>query len=314
MEQHGVCPTCYQPVGQSALAQNQAYLRVWFSETPDDPFAALEPNQRLASVPYALRAEYAANAAALEDRVVALEAGVQNIDLVALEARLAALKAKLQHITVVGDDIFIDGANLHIRNATGSTAGNVNGLGNLVIGYNEDTGPANTRTGSHNLIVGIEHTYSSFGGLVIGHTNTIGGPFASVSGGRNNRSTGFATSVSGGGGPNAVDGNLASGNYAGVSGGTLNEATGIQAWIGGGRDNTASGTESAVSGGAVNLAAGRQSSITGGQRNAANGLAATVSGGVDNTSSGAGATVSGGINRSTPGTGNWAGGSLFQEQ
>jgi len=369
------------PLDQSVFPQSATYLRVWFSTAPDGPFEALEPNQRIAGVPYALRAEYAANAAVLEvqlnevvnrlaaletrlstveeqvqnnnvadleaqlvaveeqvanntnnltdvtTRLVAVEEQVQTITAADLDTRLAAVEEKLQHVTVTATDMFITGANLHIRNGTDSTNGTGNGRGNLIIGYNEDTGPANNRTGSHNLVVGIEHTYSSFGGLVIGHTNTISGPFASVSGGRNNRSTGFATSVSGGGGPNTADGNLASGNYAGVSGGTLNEATGIQAWVGGGRDNTAGGTESAISGGAVNIAAGRQTSITGGQRNTTNGLATTISGGVSNTTSGEGtvvsggssntasgtaATVSGGVNRTAPGPGNWVGGGLVQ--
>lgn len=40
-------------------AVSETYLRVWFSATAGGPFAALEPNQRIASVPYALHARYA---------------------------------------------------------------------------------------------------------------------------------------------------------------------------------------------------------------------------------------------------------------
>ena len=41
------------------LAVSETFLRVWFSDTASGPFSALEPNQRIASVPYALYARYA---------------------------------------------------------------------------------------------------------------------------------------------------------------------------------------------------------------------------------------------------------------
>jgi len=47
---------------------------------------------------------------------------------------------------------------------SGATEGMINGLGNLIVGYNEDVGSNATRTGSHNLVVGIEHSYSSYAG------------------------------------------------------------------------------------------------------------------------------------------------------
>ncbi|MCP4809522.1 MAG: hypothetical protein GY913_07505 [Proteobacteria bacterium] len=39
---------------------------------------------------------------------------------------------------------------------TDDSAG-LTGLGNLVIGYDEDGG-SDTKTGSHNLVIGMEHT------------------------------------------------------------------------------------------------------------------------------------------------------------
>ena len=86
----------------------------------------------------------------------------------ALEARIAALEAKLSGLTRVNDDYIITGANLYIQSGSGSTNGTVNGKGNLIIGYNELRGYDNNRTGSHNLIVGREHNYSSYGGIVVG--------------------------------------------------------------------------------------------------------------------------------------------------
>ena len=109
----------------------------------------------------------------------------------ALEDRIAALEAKLQYLAVVADSIngmpgphvIITGANLHVRSGSGSTYGTINGLGNLIIGYNEDLTGEKDRSGSHNVVVGRNHNYSSFGGFVVGTSNTISGQYSSVSGG-----------------------------------------------------------------------------------------------------------------------------------
>ena len=85
-----------------------------------------------------------------------------------LTSRVAALEAKLAHVSVSGNDITISGANLHVNNGTGSTDGSVNGLGNLVIGYNELRGAGDDRSGSHNVVVGSRNNFSSYGGLVGG--------------------------------------------------------------------------------------------------------------------------------------------------
>ena len=172
----------------------------------------------------------------LAARVATLEA--QNT---AQANQISALQEKLVHVTRDGNDLYITGANLHVRNALGSTE-TADGLGNVVIGYNEGSFGFE-RTGSHNLVVGSEHGWTSFGGLVAGQANqimapyssvtggsenTANGPYASVSGGRNNVSVGDYASVSGGGG------NVAFGTYASVSGGKLNRAFGELASISGG--------------------------------------------------------------------------------
>src|SRR5215470_8084177 len=115
-----------------------------------------------------------------------------------VEQRLAALETKLACLTKTGTDMVIKGCNLLIQNGLNDTS-TKNGLGNLIIGYNEDTiGTPNDRTGSHNLVVGKEHAYSSYGGFVTGLRNTISGSYASVSGGEVNTASAHATSVSGG--------------------------------------------------------------------------------------------------------------------
>uniref|UniRef100_A0A7S1BTR4 Uncharacterized protein n=1 Tax=Corethron hystrix TaxID=216773 RepID=A0A7S1BTR4_9STRA len=93
-------------------------------------------------------------------------------------------------------DIFSEGYNVHIQNGLGNTE-TANSQENLIIGYNENplvskaevrgksgrTGQRakssrrqlqnvnSKRNGSHNLIVGEGHQYSSYGGLVAGYNN-----------------------------------------------------------------------------------------------------------------------------------------------
>jgi len=116
-----------------------------------------------------------------------------------LAHRFGALEEKLRYITsgttAEGlNEVVISGANLRIVNGLGSTDCRdeqgepipdcPNGLGNLIVGYNEPRdGEENIRTGSHNIVVGKEHNFSSVGGLVVGQFNEISGEFAAVSGG-----------------------------------------------------------------------------------------------------------------------------------
>ena len=62
------------------------------------------------------------------------------------------------------------------RNRQHRRAGN--GLGNLVIGYNELRGAGDDRSGSHNLVIGSRNNYSSHGGLVGGPAGGSQTPFS----------------------------------------------------------------------------------------------------------------------------------------
>jgi hypothetical protein len=75
-----------------------------------------------------------------------------------------------------------------------------NGLGNLIVGYNELRPPdlENIRAGSHNVVVGRQNDFSRFGGVVVGDFNEISAAFATVSGGRFNTAGGEFATVSGG--------------------------------------------------------------------------------------------------------------------
>ena len=145
-----------------------------------------------------------------------------------LEQRVTDLENKLACMSKNGDDVVFEDCNVHIRSGSGATDGAVNGKGNLVIGYNEGA----NGTGSHNIVVGLGHTYSSYGSFVTGLYNTVSGPYTSVSGGSSNKAIGLADSVSGG------SNNIASGESSSVSGGENNKAEAHESSIGGGKDIT----------------------------------------------------------------------------
>jgi hypothetical protein len=192
-----------------------------------------------------------------------------------LDQRVAVLEGKLARVNVVnnGRDIVIDGANVYIVNGQGDTQ-TANGFGNLILGYNEAQ-PAgqNFRTGSHNLILGQQNNFTSFGGIVGGVQNLISGPFAHVLTGYQNGASQFYSFV--------ATGNLnnAAAAHAAVTGGQLNTATGLYSSVTGGQTNTASNEYSSVNGGSINRATGRFSVVTGGDQNSSDGLNTVVSGG-----------------------------------
>ena len=196
--------------------------------------------------------------------------------------------------------VTVTGANLQIVNGTNKTDSN-NKLGNVIVGYNEASN--DTRTGSHNLVVGPYHSYDSYGGFVAGYNNKITGTYASVLGGSVNTASGVYSTVSGGGT------NTASGTWSSVAGGGSNKATGSASIVAGGRYNTAEGIYSGVLGGGGsgvlfrNITYGSYSVIAGGRGNEAGVSGQTTSaeyasivGGSYNQvlGTGAGAVVAGG--------------------
>ncbi len=196
----------------------------------------------------------------------------------------AVLKRILPHITYVASGvgakptIQFSGVNVQVVNGEGATQ-STNGEGNLVIGYDEN--PTGRRqTGSHNLIVGPYHQYTSVGGIVSGAYNAIEGEYASVLGGYNNDADGPRAVVSGG------EGNVAYGFSAAVSGGSFNSAGGKWSSVSGGEEDRATGETSSITGGFHSYAVGKYSSVGGGEDNWAEGTKTTVSGGYDNTALG----------------------------
>jgi hypothetical protein len=238
--------------------------------------------------------EIRAEITALQAQVSSLQATVSTLQdqVNSLQTSNTALQNQLAHaknvlaldpfvsvdpnpeIGVIGPNIIFSGANIHIVSGSGRTDdnGSPTGLGNLIIGYDEDPNipligdsfpnlpimqaagfptPLNSgdRGGSHNLIIGDGNrfTKAAFGGLVAGQRNTIAGFGASIGGGFNNTASGLFASVSAG-----VQ-NIASGEYASVTGGGRNGA-GPTAGdsVSGGFENSASGPYAGVSGGSGN--------------------------------------------------------------
>jgi hypothetical protein len=187
----------------------------------------------------------------------------------------------------------------------------INGLGNLVVGRDEEPG---TQTGSNNLLLGtFKQSFTSYGGFLAGARNTVSGADASAGGGEHNVASGAGAAVGGGeygtasGVRASVDGgydNVASNEGAAVSGGQVNKASGLGATVSGGLYNEASGTTSWVSGGAENIASEDFATVSGGFLNKASGFGASVSGGTTNLAHGEAASVAGGEKNTA--TGNYS--------
>ncbi|MEJ2431283.1 MAG: hypothetical protein P8075_20570 [Deltaproteobacteria bacterium] len=184
----------------------------------------------------------------LQAALARLESAVARLDNTSLESRVAAVEANtvldLDQVLTFNSSsgtVLFEGVNVQVINGMGTTATN-NGLGNVILGYDEDDS-ADTKSGSHNLVVGSNHTYTSYGGIVTGLNNEISGPYASVSGGF---------------------GNVASGDSSSVSGGFVNAASGDFSSVSGGFGNEASGDSSSVSGGFARFVAGEFNWAAGG--------------------------------------------------
>ncbi len=186
--------------------------------------------------------------------------------------RITTLETKTKYLTTGVDRngypaSYFTACNVYIQDGLGSTSGiasdplldnvtivgNVekpvtNGLGNLIIGYNEPPNPqyspvTSQYTGSHNLIIGGGNQYSSFGAIIGGSYNYSDAAYGTILNGQANKTTGVLSIISSG------QGNVASGFDSAVNGGDGNTASGIFSAVSGGVNNTASGGVSTVSGG-----------------------------------------------------------------
>lgn len=262
------------------------------------------------SVPHQFEAGQTAVSAQVNDNfdalVVALSSALDRID--ALEGDNAALMGRIEdleadlaevqgnnalalhdYVEVIPDPYILGGftvrftgVNLQIVNGMGASWA-INGLGNLLVGYNENRAlgsylcsegqyeeeidclaagavwSVSHKTGSHNIVGGHRNAYSSYGGLVVGSDNAVNRGTSSVVGGAENIASGIFSSILGG------KRNITSGRESTVSAGNGNTAAGDLSSVSGGANNIASGTRSSVSGGGQNEAVGSSSSILGGR-------------------------------------------------
>ncbi len=158
-----------------------------------------------------------------DEDIVALDADVlsQGSAITTVEGRVDDVVAETDDlfaylsVDTSSDEVVFSGANVFVQSGAGSTDATVNGLGNLIVGYNEGT--PSSQTGSHNLIVGFGHAYSSYGGAVFGYYNTSTAPGATLLGGSTN---------------------AVSGNYSVIVGGYANTVTGGGSVVYGGQSQT----------------------------------------------------------------------------
>ena len=164
----------------------------------------------------------------------------------------------MDYVTVDTTDheVVFEGANVFVTSGSGHTENAPNGLGNLVVGYGDWS--ANTATsGSHNLVLGTDNGFSSYGGLVGGFANDVSAPFAMVLTGSYN---------------NATD------DYAVVVSGKNSDAMAPRAVVVSGFSAESSGSYSAVLTGYNSIASGNYGSVLGGHSNKATGTGAVVAG------------------------------------
>lgn len=150
------------------------------------------------------------SAATVEERLAALESkyatqqttiAQQQIQITSLQSENATLRSwktivspkieasfdRTKYMIVSGNDTIFRGTNVFVQK--GASAGDVstNGLGNLIVGFNNPrAGAGNFRNGSHNIVLGDGLNYSGHHNLIGGFVNTLQGNYSAMLSGRYN--------------------------------------------------------------------------------------------------------------------------------
>jgi hypothetical protein len=135
----------------------------------------------------------------LEDKVSTLETKVSTLEArwVPLDTLFAGVTRGVNAVTSE-DTLLFTGMNVQLVKRSGQTDSSANGAGNLILGYNTSTvGAGDQKTGSHDLIVGDQHTYTRTSGVVAGLNNTLSNDWAFVAGGFRNTASGLQSFVGG---------------------------------------------------------------------------------------------------------------------
>jgi hypothetical protein len=193
------------------------------------------------------------------------------ISLAEFQASTVVGLADVVSVDLATDEVVFSGVNVRIDNGLGNTL-STNGLGNLILGYNQQHGAVD-RSGSHSLVIGDYHQWSGAGIIVTGSDNDVFADGAAVLGGWAHTVEG-PWSVALGGMANQVPG-----GWAVSIGGNVNTVSGTNSAAIAGRDNVVSGQGAVVVGGAQNEAAADQSVAVSGSDNLASGTRSLVLGG-----------------------------------
>ncbi|MCP4215428.1 MAG: hypothetical protein GY765_12275 [bacterium] len=108
-----------------------------------------------------------------DDRINGLSGRISS-----LNGRIGSIETDFDGVSRNGNNIVFSGVNVQIVNGLGATIGDKNGLGNLIIGYNEAYSGAggDVRNGTHNVIIGPENSYTGHFGLIVGNKINGHGP------------------------------------------------------------------------------------------------------------------------------------------
>jgi hypothetical protein len=256
--------------------------------------------------------------ASLETRLETLAGQLRELGAVTARQQQAIAQLRADNQSLAGrlhcvlsfstaTDFVFNGCNVHIQNGAGSTS-TANRYGNLIIGY--DKNEVATRTGSHNLVIGDLHEYTSYGGIVTGTENTLSAPnsaiFASVD--SEVTGTGGAAVIGADRGDSQGNAVLIGGsmNYASVDGrfgvvigGSQNGVTAGTAVAVAGTMNVGGASGALACGGAENQASGTNSMACGGDGNQSPGSGAVAIGGTQNQAAGSNSVETGGNHCST---------------
>ena len=167
----GQTPTEFAPLAPVTRGQSVTFLKRYDDNIVQPELAALQAD--FAAMQSDLEA-LMDDVGTLQTDVVVIQSDVGTLpsDVLLIQSDVGTLETLLASVSLETVDgqptLRFTGVNVQVVDGSGNTAGAINGLGNLIVGYNENSSA--TRTGSHNLVVGMNNSYTSYGGFVGGRT------------------------------------------------------------------------------------------------------------------------------------------------
>lgn len=261
---------------------------------------------------------------ALAELLLTMQETIETLQLQVEALEAQAIPELAEHLSYVDSSstFHLEGANFQLSNGAG--AYNNNGLGNLIIGMNGETEYIDSigRGGSHNLVIGEGHAYSSNHGILHGYNATATDRYAAIIGGASNRVDGaYGVTIAGtdnvildnalfsatiGGRDNTISADYAvaaagfrsqvDGAYSAAISGNDNRIAeeAIYAVALAGKDNVLEGARSAIVSGADNITYGDRGVVLGGISNESHVADAVLVGGKGGDNHGSQTVIIGG--------------------